>query len=253
MKHLIKVLLITTWITACSDQAELKASNTNTPISKKIINENYAQPTFVGASEEEQLNLLKKLNLSKQPDNEQIRKKLLIELALFSNSDLQTALKLERITEKLEQFARVNQQDFEILAAYGNALSYQAIFHQDNLGKMNLLSRKGMRIMDRAIKEAPNNLGARLLRGISYANMPAFLNRSRFASVDLTLVKQYSTPKKNDAFTDFINYYLAMALAKNEEIKQAKKIWLALKNNPNSLWRDKASRRLKEVDNAFSL
>ena len=172
----------------------------------------------------------------------------MISLALFSNDKNQSLSKLEAITTQLAEFSNAQPNDVEMMAAYGNALSYQAVFHQNNYGKMNLVSRKGMRLMDRAIKQAPNNLGARLLRGVSYANMPSFLNRANFSVTDLSIIKQQSKSEPTSEFLAFVNYYLAMALAKNDQPEQAKAIWQWLRNNTTTAWKTKAIARLKEAE-----
>ncbi|WP_141235530.1 hypothetical protein [Pseudoalteromonas sp. NBT06-2] len=208
----------------------------------------YISPTFIGSSVNEQKKLLTQLSAQAQLSDEQRRQKSLIELALFSNDKNQSLSKLEAISNNLDALSSDMPNDVEIMAAYGSALSYQAVFLQHNLGKMNFVSRKGMRLMDRAIKQAPNNLGVRLLRGVSYANMPRFLNRAKFAITDLSLIKQQSKSETNSDFLAFVNYYLAMALAKNEQPQQAKAIWQSLKNTASPAWQTKAIARLEEAE-----
>ena len=212
------------------------------------MDEQYTLPTYIGSNINQQQKSLAHLTSLPELSDSQTRKKLLLALALFSNDENQSLSKLESITKQLSEFSNVQPNDVEMMAAYGNALSYQAIFYQDNLGKMNLLSRKGMRLMDRAIKQAPNNLGARLLRGISYANMPSFLNRANFAVTDLSIIKQQTKLEPTDDFLNFVNYYLAMAFAKNNQPEQAKVLWQSLKSNASTIWQTKAIARLKETE-----
>jgi hypothetical protein len=175
----------------------------------------YQAPTFIGATHTERLTLLEKLSSAKSLEKPQQRKLLLLQLAMFANSKDRSLVPLEKLTVRLQDYLKTNKTDAEIMAATGSATSLQSIFYQDNLGKMNYLSRKGMRMMDRAVKRYPNNLGARLMRGLSYANMPAFLMRASFAQADLALVKKHMAGQADQSFVEFVDHYLAMATAKN--------------------------------------
>ncbi len=251
MKVIQHVFLFSILLTGCSEPSAL-----NEIIEQPIINttqvnnvnETYIPPTYIGNNVSQQQKIWAQLTSLPKLSKAQKRQKLLISLALFSNDKNQSLSKLEAITTQLAEFSNAQPNDVEMMAAYGNALSYQAVFHQNNYGKMNLVSRKGMRLMDRAIKQAPNNLGARLLRGVSYANMPSFLNRANFSVTDLSIIKQQSKSEPTSEFLAFVNYYLAMALAKNDQPEQAKAIWQWLRNNTTTAWKTKAIARLKEAE-----
>ncbi|EAQ63957.1 hypothetical protein MED121_04268 [Marinomonas sp. MED121] len=291
-------------LTACSDDATLEVTKADAQASSQTsINQveskqayvlaDYQLPSAIGADQAEQEALLKLLNekeSSKQGlTQEEIKQQLLLRLTLFSSDKNQTLAKLEAITQGLtrasELSAEQGKQDYELMAAMGSALSYQSIFYQADLGQMNLLSRKGMRYMDRAVKKAPNHLGVRLLRGLSYANMPAFLNRASFAVEDLSLLKNVllrgqgerqgqdsklatesakksSFKKQDKLFIEFIDYYLALSFYKNAQLESAKSLWQALSNTAEgadsasdstsgpvsqSKWSALATKRLEEV------
>lgn len=173
----------------------------------------YTPPTFIGATPAEQTALLKQLSDNPKLDDAKQRQLLLLQLATFASEQAGTIEQLEVITQALQKYLKAHKDDGEIMAATGSATSLQSVFYADNLGKMNFLSRKGMRLMDRAVKKFPHNLGARLLRGLSYANMPAFLNRASFAEKDLTLVKN-NIAQTDTHFAAFVERYLDMAVAK---------------------------------------
>lgn len=296
------VLWISSALVACShEDASLSVSEINTEIvvsqtgltsAKDGLNPEassdaiqYQMPTYIGGDQAAQDALYKQLKSSVSLSTLEQKQWLLLRLSLFASDKDQTLKRLEDITDSLtqasEQSVKNGEQDYELMAALGSALSYQSIFYQNDLGSMNLLSRKGMRYMDRAVKKAPNHLGVRLLRGISYANMPAFLNRASFAVTDLTLlknnvlknsvlknnvlknselkgselnasliseaqVKKTSFKKQDKLFVEFINYFLALSLSKNEQLAAAKKLWQTLESNPDSQWSALASTRLKE-------
>jgi len=302
----VALALTASLLVACSDEASLDTSLDTNSASNKVTNEaqnaaqnkvkqtyllsDYQLPSAIGADQAEQEALLKQLNEKEGLTQEEVKQQLLLRLTLFSSDKNQTLAKLEAITQGLtrasEFSAEQGEQDYELMAAMGSALSYQSIFYQADLGQMNLLSRKGMRYMDRAVKKAPNHLGVRLLRGLSYANMPAFLNRASFAVEDLSLLKNVllhgkeyrqgqdakllsksivesakkSPLKKQDKlFIEFINYYLALSFYKNAQVESAKSLWQTLSNTASegsdsasatvskSKWSALATKRLEEV------
>jgi hypothetical protein len=61
------------------------------------------------------------------------------------------------------------------------------------------------------------------------------------------VVKKQTLKKQSKYFIEFINYYLALAYAKNAQLEAAKTLWQTLENNPDSEWASLASSRLKEV------
>lgn len=269
------VLLLVPVLLACSNDDEL---TTNQGVAnKEALTSNQAQavikpvsdyqmPTYIGADKKGQEALLAQLEGQKALSELEQKQQLLLRLTLFASDKNQTLEKLQTITDDLnrasDESAKRGQQDYELLAAWGSALSYQSIFYQADLGQMNLLSRKGMRYMDRAVKKAPDHLGVRLLRGVSYANMPAFLNRASFAVTDLSLLKEVllkesgssaelikKQPKNNQnkLFIEFIDYYLALSFSKNTQLDAAKRLWKALETSPESQWSALAKQRLEEV------
>ena len=271
---LVSALSLSLVLFACSSEEDSLALNQSeavnlaSSVTSEISNNgtgkalvHYQMPTYIGADQFEQEALLKQLDKQSLLTLLEQKQQLLLRLTLFSSDKNQTLKKLEAITQDLtlasELSGKNGAQDYELMAAMGSALSYQSIFYQNDLGKMNLISRKGMRYMDRAVKKSPEHLGVRLFRGVSYANMPAFLNRASFAVTDLSLlkhtllsdgvVKKRSNKKQDKLFIEFINYYLALSLSKNAQLEAAKKLWQALETNSTSQWSALASARLKEA------
>lgn len=181
---------------------------------KALADPEYQLPTFIGADSTAQKALMSDLAKQQEPSDSQQRQYLLVQLAVLANDKDTRLEQLVALEKSLQAYLKQHKQDAEIMAASGSVISLQSLHYQDNLGKMNFLSRKGMRLMDRAVKQYPNNLGARLLRGLSYANMPAFLNRAGFAKTDLELVKAHLPTEQDHSFVAFVDQYLAMAVAK---------------------------------------
>ena len=256
MKLTFIALLLSGLLTGCSDNTLVEPSpNKVSATQQETIQTSvlpadtvYQQPTDLGATTQEQNARLVQLQSVNSPSLTQQRLIALTRLALFSSNSEQSLERLMTITSALEQLSNNTPTDYEVMAAYGSALSYQSVFMQDDLGRMNLTARKGMRIMDRAIKKAPANLGARFLRGVSYANMPSFLNRASFSIDDLQLLKQHTNANPKSHFMALVNYYLALAYSRNNQIPQAKALWTTLSNQPDTQWKTLAIAKLKEID-----
>ncbi|MFS1525524.1 hypothetical protein ACL7TT_15665 [Microbulbifer sp. 2304DJ12-6] len=82
--------------------------------------------------------------------------------------------------------------------------------------------------MDRAVKQWPFNLGARLQRGISCANMPAFLRRAHYAVEDLEMVRQKIGEKFGKEFLALVEFNLAQAYSRNKQKEEARLLWQKL-------------------------
>ncbi len=68
-------------------------------------------------------------------------------------------------------------------AFLGSITTMMAITVEDGLQKMKYVNR-GTRLLDKAIREEPDNLELRILRGRNALNLPEFFNRARIAVLD---------------------------------------------------------------------
>ncbi|MFE8073088.1 hypothetical protein QQM79_18660 [Marinobacteraceae bacterium S3BR75-40.1] len=98
--------------------------------------------------------------------------------------------------------------DPELLAAKGSATTMLARYTDQNTGKAMLLAKRGIRSMDRAVKRAPENLGARLQRAINGLFMPRFLNRLPVAEKDFTYILAHTDESVGPDFKAMVIYYL---------------------------------------------
>jgi hypothetical protein len=92
-------------------------------------------------------------------------------------------------------------QDAEIFADYGNACTIYAQF-ASIFTKLSWV-HDGFDYMDAAIKAAPDNVGARVVRALNSSQVPAFLDREKTARDDFAwLLQRYqSNPKDFSADT----------------------------------------------------
>lgn len=202
----------------------------------------YIAPTLIPATQSERQLFI--LNYSKeQKDKQYILAKVAL-VAEDSSATLDDALDVVRLIDAL---SKENPEDMELLSALGSITSYLSTFYKNNLGKMNFYSRKGTRMMDRAIKNSPKNLGARLQRGIASASMPKFLNRAHLAVKDLSLVNEVIGLSNGTSFKSMVEFYLAMALSKTSETEKAKKLLVSLTEKDEGMWSLKAQTLLEDL------
>jgi len=109
-------------------------------------------------------------------------------------------------------------QDAEILADYGNACTIFAQF-ASIFTKLSWV-HDGFNSMDAAIKESPDNVGARVVRALNASMVPGFLDREKTAREDFGWLMQriQSNPKEFTPDTlRTIYYYDGIFALKHEE------------------------------------
>lgn len=76
----------------------------------------------------------------------------------------------------------------ELVSTLGVLYARKAAFHADSPQQAGIYSAKGFRYLDRAVTKYPDNITARLNRGMTSAKVPEFLNKSSVARDDLQYV-----------------------------------------------------------------
>ena len=76
----------------------------------------------------------------------------------------------------------------ELMSTLGALYTRKAGFHADNTEQAGALAASGFRYLDRAIIKYPNNMTARINRGVTCANVPEFMNKTEVARDDLRFV-----------------------------------------------------------------
>ncbi len=76
----------------------------------------------------------------------------------------------------------------ELISSLGSLYSKQSVFHANNVQMAGSLAAKGFRYLDMAVNKYPDNVTARLNRGLVSANVPEFLNKTQVAITDLEYV-----------------------------------------------------------------
>ena len=255
----IGMLLLTVAIGGCSEPAVQQENKTKGTVTAKAVNPadsvqptnfiqpaDFTQPTRVPTTNAERQMLLDSLNINADSPVDKRRLALFVRYTYFADSKDRQLKTLEHLVEEIAVMRKNRRDDHELTALYGSATSLQTVFFLDNLGKTTLLSKKGSRNLDRAVKNAPNHLGVRLYRGITYAEMPAFLGKGRQAVEDFNLIKTATDAQTNDKFYAMIDYYHAMALIKDQQKNSGIKILASLAGKNIAPWSERAAALMKE-------
>lgn len=241
------------WLLGCSEPASKSApelsdkeSNSNViatqTIDKKL---QYIPATKIPTTDRLRKQQLAEISKAAATDFEKQRLALFIRFTLLANSKKPELEALERIIQELTTLTLAHPADIELSALLGSATSFQSIFYPEDSGKQRLLAKKGIRLMDRAIRRSPEHLGVRLQRGISYAAMPAFLGKARYAVDDLSIIKSASNSDESH-FIAMIDFYLGKALINNQQVQQGVALLQLLAERNLTPWSQQASDLIKE-------
>lgn len=242
------VIALCTLLMACSEhQAEKTVNNEpqNQQASAIVASGDFIKATTVPNSSSERQTLLKELNSKNDANSKRLA--LFVRYTELTNAAEIKQEVLEPLLKDIDAQLKANSGDHELRALFGSATSLQAIFHLEDVGQTNLLAKKGGRQLDRAVKKAPNHIGVRMYRGITYAEMPAFLGKARFAKQDFEAIKQATGSNADGDYMAMINYYYAMALIKDNQKDQGQSLLNQVIKSQKAPWAVKAQALLKEA------
>ncbi|WP_144392898.1 hypothetical protein [Pleionea sediminis] len=203
-------------------------------------------PTIIPGTDELRKEFVNKIDLSNASELDQKTYALIKMIQVYDIPESERDAVLKEYGTIKSQIKMI-KDDPEIQAAFGALTSYLSSFFNDNYSKILLYSRKGMRLMDSAVKQNPEHMGARMQRGIAQASMPKFLNRADKAVEDLTMVLNHTKDIQDKSFIAMIQFYLAMAYVKNEDEDKAGKIYQSLSSSDMKPWSEKSKSALSEL------
>lgn len=108
-----------------------------------------------------------------------------------------TEKRLDAAVAKIEQLLpladklgvdKAKLDEAELVSTLGALYARKAGFYANQAQQAGIYSAKGFRYLDRAIAKYPDNLTARLNRGMTSAKVPEFMNKSTVARDDLRFV-----------------------------------------------------------------
>ena len=88
-----------------------------------------------------------------------------------------------KAVDMLTRAYKMNKKDYETLCYLGSATAMMAQTTGDPM-KKGSYANKGIAMMDKAIRKAPDNISVRLTRSFNSKNLPSFLNRGDIAIED---------------------------------------------------------------------
>lgn len=91
---------------------------------------------------------------------------------------------VERAEAYLKQARQLAPEDPEIAAWLGSTITMKALFETDP-GRQTFHVKAGTRLLDGAVRAAPDNRIVRLTRAYNSLELPPFLGRTRYAVEDL--------------------------------------------------------------------
>ena len=239
------VISLCAFFAACSEpQATSSNNDVGQQTSAKIATGEFTKATQVPNTSEDRIALI--AQLKQQNDAKAQRLSLFVRYTEMTNAKVEQQ-SLEQLLTDIDRQLKANTNDHELRALFGSATSLQAIFYLEDVGQTNLLAKKGGRQLDRAVKKAPNHLGVRMYRGITYAEMPAFLGKARFAKQDFETIKAGIGTNADKDYMAMINYYHAMSLIKDNQKAQGQTLLNQVIQSQKAPWAARAETLLKEA------
>ncbi len=243
-KLALPLLLAAITLAGCAEP-QVKNQTVEQPTAALQVGD-YVQPTQVPTTNAARQAKLKSLNINTNSPLQQRRFALFVRYTQLTNNENPKLEVLEQLLGEISELSAKHKEDYELSALLGSATSFKTTFFLDDLGKTTLLSKKGSRYLDRAVKKAPNHLGVRLYRGITYAEMPAFLGKSRQAVEDFKQLRAGMDVTSSIDFVAMVDYYFAMALIKNQQQDSGLQKLTQLAQKDIMPWSDKAQKLIKQ-------
>ncbi|PCI27996.1 MAG: hypothetical protein COB67_07330 [SAR324 cluster bacterium] len=162
-------------------------------------------------------------------------------IAGYDDFSLKTVQKADRL---LGLAVKKNLKNYELIAAHGSIIAMQASFVEGSTSATYRFLKKGFRKMDRAIKKAPNHIGALMQRGNNSLRLPKFLRRLHYAVKDFTKVLELLEGTQSLQFKSQVQYRLGEAYEKQKNKEMARKYWTMAANNKIPIWSARAQEKL---------
>jgi tetratricopeptide (TPR) repeat protein len=180
--------------------------------------------------------------MKNQGTSAQLRELAMIYAVIAGLDDAQPAT-TQKAIGILEEAVKSNPDDAELTAAYGSVLTMLARFETSTAKQLHYV-KKGFRMMDRAIKNDPTNIGALLQRANNSLNTPPFLQRTHFAKKDFQQVLDLVGDSRGPGFKAMILFNLGQAHEVLQDTEQARNYWRDAVKLKVPVWSDKAAVKL---------
>lgn len=154
---------------------------------------------------------------------------------------------IKALDKQIENYLKTHSNDYELMALRGSVVSFKVTYVLQNLSKVRQFGSQANRLMDRAVNAAPDNLGARLQRGINSAVVPSFLRRAHYGVTDLKYLKQNIGEEAAPDFLNMVDTFLALALRNDGKQDEARALWKSLVEKKDPVWSAQAAQYLDDM------
>lgn len=105
------------------------------------------------------------------------------------NTQIASLEQLLTLADQL-QLDKAQLHEAELMSSLGSLYARKAAFYGSSAQQAGSFSAKGFRYLDKAVSKYPQNVTARLNRGIVSVKVPEFMNKAAIARTDLEFVLQ---------------------------------------------------------------
>lgn len=200
-------------------------------------------PPAMPATESEQQVMQHQLALvpADRRSEQQWRQLALVSVVLLTSAD---SPQMEQTALTIEQARHALPNDALLMAIEGSLYCIQAGSKEiDGMQAMTLVNR-GFRQLDRAVLNAPQDIGPRLQRAITASKTPAFLGKRALARQDFNwLIDHIPATAQTQVLRAMVLYQLGEVVA-TEDPSQAKVLWQRAADLSGEEWSERAKKHL---------
>lgn len=188
-------------------------------------------PTEIPATLNEQSKLFESLKAKPEASltDQDWRTLSVLALQYASQAALTDTTRLKEVTKIISGALARSPNDPELIAIEGNVVSLHARNPNLSAAQAMAYSRRGSRLLDKAVRLNPYHLGARLQRALNSLNSPTFLGKTAHAIQDLEYILSQTPTPNSKSFIAYIYVLLGDTNAK-----------LGVKNKALAAWRHAA-------------
>jgi hypothetical protein len=218
-------------------------------ISPGVAAVDYVLPTAIPSDPAEQLALRKSLSAKASGARTlQEWKQLAVLYVSYAGDSPPTDAAALAEAEQLVLAARQQlPNDAELMALEGSLTCMKARGPNVDGALAMTYSRQGFRQLDKAVVSDPENLGARLQRGITLLHVPKFLDKTAVAQGDLEFVLDHVPARSDGSILELramLYYLLGDAFAAADQAPRARQSWEQAAALKQSVWSAKARAKL---------
>ncbi len=172
----------------------------------------FVPPTIIPETKEKREHLVNALEarLKTKKDSDVLKEFAIIQ-AVIATENIRTKKQLEQAHRIIKEAIAVLPNDSELVAVQGSLITLNAQYVAQNSSQSMTYLKEGIDLMDKAVRQDPNNIGALLWRGLNSLNLPSFLDRKKIAIKDFEKINILVGNSFGPEFSAMIHFYLGNA------------------------------------------